>query len=64
MNNCVVMQNERDEQVVVEEPFDHKGPLAQLDQVSAKFAAFLAMHQEIHNRDKNNCLQEDLVEHL
>jgi hypothetical protein len=69
MSCCVIMHNmiiesECDEPVVDDEPFDHESPLAQLNQVSAEFAVFLAMHQEICNKDKHNRLQEDLVEHL
>jgi hypothetical protein len=46
MNN-IIIESERLESVVDDQPFDHHGPLAQLDQVSAEFATFLAMHQEI-----------------
>jgi hypothetical protein len=63
MHNIVV-ESEREEPVEDDQPYDHKGPLAELDQVLVKFSAFLAMHQEIHNRDEHNHLQEDLVEHL
>jgi hypothetical protein len=42
--------------VVDDQLIDHKGPLAQLAQVSAKFAASIDMHQEIRNRDIHNHL--------
>jgi hypothetical protein len=69
MNCSVIMRNmiiesEHEEPVEDDQPFDQEGPLAELDQVSAEFFAFLAMPQEIRNRDEHNRLQGDLVEHL
>jgi hypothetical protein len=54
MNCCVIMHNmiigiAREEQVHDDHPFDHQGPLAQLDQLHGKFSALLAMHQEIQD---------------
>jgi hypothetical protein len=61
--HIIIIESEREEPVEDDQPFDHEGPLAQLDQVLAEFAASLAMHQEICNKDEHR-LQEDLVEHL
>jgi hypothetical protein len=47
-----------------DQPFDHMGPLAELDEVSVEFSSFIGMPQEIHNRDEHNRLRKDLVEHL
>jgi hypothetical protein len=52
----IIIKCEHEELVEDDQPFDHKGPLAELDQVSAEFAAFLTMHQEIRNRDEHNHL--------
>jgi hypothetical protein len=60
----MIIESEHDEPVDDNEPFDHEGPFSQLDQVSAEFAAFLAMHQEIHNGDEHNHLHKDLVGNL
>jgi hypothetical protein len=63
MHNMII-ESERDEPVVDDQPFDHEGPLVNLDQVPVEFVAFLALHQEIRNRGGHNRLQKDLVEHL
>jgi hypothetical protein len=47
-----------------DQPFDHMGLLAELDEVPVEFSAFLAMHQKIRNKDELNCLQEDLLVYL
>jgi hypothetical protein len=52
MNCYVIMRNiiiksERDTPAIDDQPFNHDGPLAQLAQVLAEFAAFLAMHQDL-----------------
>jgi hypothetical protein len=60
----IIIESEREEPVKDDQPYDHEGPLAELDQVPVKFSAFLAMHQKIRNRDEDNHLQENLVEHL
>jgi hypothetical protein len=66
MNCCVIMhtmilESEREAPVEDDQPLDFMGPLSTLDEVSVDFFVFLAMHQEIHNRDEHNRLQEDLV---
>jgi hypothetical protein len=69
MNCFVIMHNiiiksQRVAQVEDDQAFDFQGPLAQVNDVSAKFSPFLTMKQEIRNRDEHNRLQEDLVEYL
>jgi hypothetical protein len=58
----MILESEREAPVEDDQPLDFMGPLATLDEVSVEFSAFLAMHQEIHNRDEHNRLQEDIVE--
>jgi hypothetical protein len=60
----IIIESERKEPVKDDQPYDREGPLAELDQVSVQFFAFLAVHQKICNRDEDNHLQEDIVEHL
>jgi hypothetical protein len=69
MNSCVILEN----MIVVsgrEEPWlmiNHliiMGPLAELDQVPAEIAAFLATRQEIRYAQAHTHLQNDLVEHM
>jgi hypothetical protein len=43
----MIIESEREEPVDDVGQFDHQGSLGKLDHVLAKFAAFLAMHQEI-----------------
>jgi hypothetical protein len=62
MHNMII-GCERDAPVFDDQPFDHKGPLAQFAEVLAKFVDFLVMYQEIRNGDIHNHLQDDL-EHL
>jgi hypothetical protein len=70
MNACVTMHNmiiesEREYPVVDPEPYHRQGPLATVDRkVPAAFAAFLAMLQEIRDKNTHSQLQDDLVEHL
>jgi hypothetical protein len=69
MNYSVIVRNmiiksEHEEPVEDDQPFDQENPLAELDQVSAEFFAFLAMPEEIRNQDEHNRLQGDLVKHL
>jgi hypothetical protein len=59
----MIIESEREAPVEDDQPF-HMGLLAELDEVPVEFSAFHAMHQEIRNKDKHNCLQEDLVEYL
>jgi hypothetical protein len=40
----MIIEIERKERVEDDPPYDHEGPLAQLDQVLVEFSAFLAMH--------------------
>jgi hypothetical protein len=45
--------------------YDFQGPLAVVyHQISAEFADFLAIHQEIRDEAVHHQLQNDLVEHL
>jgi hypothetical protein len=70
MNACVIMHNmiiesKREHPVYNHEPYHRQGPFANVDhQVSAAFAAFLAMRQEIRDANTHSLLQDDLVEHL
>jgi hypothetical protein len=70
MNACVIRHNmiiesEREHPVYDPEPYHRHGPLVNVDhQVSAAFAAFLAMLQEIRDANTDSQLQDDLVEHL
>ena len=69
MQACVIMHNmiiedERDAPVHDNHPFDFQGPLAELNEVPAEFAAFIAMHQEIRDATIHGELRQDLVEHL
>ena len=70
MNACVIMhnmiiENELDNPVVDDQPFEGQEPLAQLDgQVLAQFAQFLATHIEILDSVVHETLQADLIEHL
>jgi hypothetical protein len=52
MHNMII-ESEREEPVEDDQPYDHKDPLSQHDQVLVNFFAFLAMHQEIRSRDKH-----------
>jgi hypothetical protein len=60
----IIIESECEAQIEDDQLFDFQGPLAQVNDVPAEFSAFLAMQQEIRNRDKHNRLQEDPVEHL
>jgi hypothetical protein len=60
----MIIESEHEEPVKDGQPFDHMGPLAELDEVPVEFSAFLAMHLEIRNRGKHNHFQEDLVKYL
>jgi hypothetical protein len=60
----MITKSEREAHVEDHQPFDYHGPRVQVNDVPDKFSAFSAIQQEICNRDKHNCLQEDLVEHL
>jgi hypothetical protein len=63
MHNMII-KSEREANVKDHHPFDFQVPLAQVNDVSAEFSAFLAMQQEIRNRDECNRLHQDLMEHL
>jgi hypothetical protein len=41
------IKSEHEELVEDDQPFDFQGPLAQVNQVTAKFSPFLAMQHEI-----------------
>jgi hypothetical protein len=43
----IIIDSEREAQVEDDQSFDFEGPLAQVNEVPAKFSAFLAMQQEI-----------------
>ncbi|KAK1686479.1 hypothetical protein QYE76_047327 [Lolium multiflorum] len=73
MNCCVILHNmiiENERKYLVPEvellqPYHRLGPLAQLDdQVTASWASFLAMRQEIRDSRVHQELQDDLVDHL
>jgi hypothetical protein len=73
MNCCVCLHN-----IIVEDewkylvplseqaiPYEREGPLAQPNhEVSASWAAFIAMRQEIRDSTMHQLLQDDLVEHI
>jgi hypothetical protein len=60
----MIIESKHEKPVEDDQPYDHEGPLAELDQVLVEFSASLTMHHEICNRDEHNCLWEDAVEHL
>jgi hypothetical protein len=60
----MIIESEHEAQVEYDQPFDFQSPLAQVNDLPAEFFAFLTMQQGIHNIDKHNFLQEDLMEHL
>jgi hypothetical protein len=60
----IIIESEHEEHVKDVQPYDHEGPLAELDQVPVELSAFLAVHQKIRNIDEDNDLQKNLVEHL
>ena len=68
---CVIMHNmiiesEHDNSVRDDQPFEHQGPLAQIDheQVPINFGAFLAMQNKIEDEQIHFQLQADLAVHL
>ena len=70
MKCCVILHNmiiesERNDPMDDSEPYYRLGPLPDVDhQVSATWAPFLAMRQEIRDPASHTQLQNDLVAHL
>jgi hypothetical protein len=64
----MIIENERKYLVPLSEqaaPYERGSPLAQPNhQVSASWAAFIAMRQEIRDSTMHQLLQDDLVEHI
>jgi hypothetical protein len=63
MHNMII-ESEREELVIDDQPLDHHEPLVQHNHVPTEFRAFLAMTQVIRDAMVHTQLQNVLVEHL
>jgi hypothetical protein len=52
----MIIESMHEAQVEDDQLFDFEGPLAQVNGVPAELFAFLAMQQEIRNREEHNRL--------